>query len=444
MRIVALGLGLGLAGTACTASSEDVRPPENTLFFPTGAGMSPDESVVFIANGNSELRYDSGSVIVLDTASVDNVANAWVASHAIPDGCSQDPEHIETLDCADETAFMRPGSGARVGNFATDIAVQDMGNGSLRLIVPTRGDPSIAWIDWDGSSLNCNPGGGTNALCDDAHRLTYILNDPDLAAVPEEPFSAMADSAGGFAVITHLTSGNITLIDSETGRDAIVSDVAIGLFNSSSLTGLAGTTGVAGRTPTMPNDIIYVGSRAEDRIQTMTVGRPANGSLPFFLQGEWFFLDALGGFSGGSSDTRGMKFSADGSRLYLLNRQPASLQVVDTSIGETGYPTNAGVGGVPVCRQASTLTTFNPGDGERVYLTCFQDGEVFVVNPEGQGHIDDIVTVGRGPFAVVGSAVHDKLYVTNFLEDTIAVVDVSPTSPLRNRVVLRIGQVREP
>jgi hypothetical protein len=32
--------------------------------------------------------------------------------------------------------------------------------------------------------------------------------------------------------------------------------------------------------------------------------------------------------------------------------------------------------------------------------------------------------------------------VTNFLEDTVAVIDVSPTSPRKNRVVLRIGKVR--
>ena len=32
--------------------------------------------------------------------------------------------------------------------------------------------------------------------------------------------------------------------------------------------------------------------------------------------------------------------------------------------------------------------------------------------------------------------------MTNFLEDTIAVIDLAPSSPTRNRVVLRIGKAR--
>jgi hypothetical protein len=43
---------------------------------------------------------------------------------------------------------------------------------------------------------------------------------------------------------------------------------------------------------------------------------------------------------------------------------------------------------------------------------------------------------------VVGAPNRKKVYVTNFLEDTLAVIDVSPSSPTYNRVVLRIGDVR--
>jgi len=444
MRIVALALGLGIGSAGCTASSEDVRPPEDTLFFPTGAGIAPDESVLFVANANSELRYDSGSVVVLDLATIDQVANAWTTSMTRPDNCQQDTDHTETLNCGDETVFMRAHAGARVGNFATDVAVQDTGNGTLRLIVPTRGDPSISWVEYDGTTLTCAPGSEGYALCDDAHRLTYVQNDPDLAPLPDEPFSTFVDSVGQFAIITHLTSGDVSLVDTEPGRDAIITDVAVGLFNPDPLTGLTGSTGVAGRTPSMPDDVVYVGSRSEDRIQTMTVGRPANGELPFLLLGNWFFLTGVGGFGGGSTDTRGMSFSSTGDRLYLVNREPPTLQIIDTSLSKTGFPVNAAVAGSPICRQASTLTVLDPGDGERVYVTCFQDGEIYVVNPSGQSQVEDIIEVGRGPYAVVASKTRDKLYVTNFLEDTIAVIDVSPTSPLRDRVVMRIGEVREP
>jgi len=82
------------------------------------------------------------------------------------------------------------------------------------------------------------------------------------------------------------------------------------------------------------------------------------------------------------------------------------------------------------------------GDGERAYVTCFQDGQVYVVDPRGIGRVEDVITVGRGPYAAVAAPDGRRLYVTNFLEDTVAVIDLVPSSPTRNRVVLRIGELR--
>src|SRR6185369_11235388 len=149
-----------------------------------------------------------------------------------------------------------------------------------------------------------------------------------------------------------------------------------------------------------PGDIVYVGSRSEDRIQTFTVGRPINAA-PVLLTGSFFFLDGVGNGSNinsGSNDTRSMAFSPSGDRLYLVNRKPPSLQIFDTSIGPTGVPRNALAGAVDICRQASTVTVVDSGDGERAYVTCFQDGQVYVVDPRGTGRVEDVITVGRGPY----------------------------------------------
>jgi YVTN family beta-propeller protein len=427
---------------ACTASSEEVAPHEDddkALFFPTGAAVSPDDAWLFVANANSELRYDSGSVVVVDLAQVDQASGAWTSSKTVPAGCEPDPDHTETLVCSEEH-FIVPGAGARIGNFATDIAVQDFKNGSsLRLIVPTRGDPSVAWIDWDGTKLSCNQDAQGFALCDADHRLSYVHNDPNVGLLPDEPFDAFAGK--DFAIVTHLTTGGITLIDSPPGGNATIADVATGLFAPDPLTGLRGSTGVAGRGD---SGLVYVGSRSEDRIQTVTVGRPVNTAPPYLIADNYFFLDFVGGNSGGSSDTRGMAFSASGDRLYLINRRPPSLQIYDTSLGPTGFPKNDGIAATDLCREASTLAVMDTGDGERVYVSCFQDGEIYVIDPRGLSSVEDIVTVGRGPYAVAAAPTRKKVYVTNFLEDTVAVIDVSPTSPTYNRVVLRIGEPRAP
>src|ERR1043165_2389706 len=99
--------------------------------------MAPDESVLFVANANSELRYDSGSISVIPLPLVDSVVSDWTTNQTIPDGCTQDPDHIETLQC-DEAGFLSQQAGVRVGNFATDMAVHDLDNGPLRLGIPTR------------------------------------------------------------------------------------------------------------------------------------------------------------------------------------------------------------------------------------------------------------------------------------------------------------------
>ena len=70
-------------------------------------------------------------------------------------------------------------------------------------------------------------------------------------------------------------------------------------------------------------------ARSRDRIQTLTVGCPANSERPppYIIPEQYFFLDAVGANAGGSSDTRGMVFSANGDRMYLINRRPPSLQI---------------------------------------------------------------------------------------------------------------------
>jgi DNA-binding beta-propeller fold protein YncE len=378
------------------------------------------------------------------------------ADKVIPDRCSQDPDHSETLTC-DAALFINGDAGVRIGNFATDIAVQDFTGGNLRVLVPTRGDPSISWADYNGETLSCVKGDERFALCDDTHRLTTVRNDAALGSIPNEPFSVFADSANGFAIVTHQSAGAVTLIDSRAGADAQVVDIKAGLFAQDASTGIRSATGVAGRSPNGANDIIYVGSRSEDRIQTFTVGR--FGSDAFLLASNYFFLDAVGANTGGSSDTRGLQFSPAGARMYVVNRNPPSLQIYDTSETATGVPANVATGASDICREASTVsvlagnqdTSTVDNGGERAYVTCFQDGQVYVVDPHGQSRVEDIITVGRGPYGIVAATganpaanMQKQLFISNFLEDTIAVVDVTPGSKTRNRVVLRIGIPRAP
>jgi DNA-binding beta-propeller fold protein YncE len=237
-----------------------------------------------------------------------------------------------------------------------------------------------------------------------------------------------------------------------------ISDALVNVFlGAGNIVG--GATGVVGRASTAPTieeprpgaDIVYIGSSTENRVQTFTVGRPVNDPAPYLLPGNFFLLDGIDVNYGNSTETRGMQFSKDGNRLYVVNRRPPSLSIFDTSLGPTQVPRNVQTGSTDICRQASTVAVLGFGEngqedaveGERAYVTCFQDGELYVVDPRGQSQVEDVLTVGRGPYSVVAVdavGAPRRLFISNFLEDTIAVVDVDPQSPSRNRVVLRIGE----
>jgi hypothetical protein len=425
--------------------------------------VAPDDSVLFIANANSELRYDSGSISVIDLAIVEPVIQSWVDKKDT-NGCTPDTDHRETLIC-DARRFMKKTllgqpAAVRIGNFSTDIALQDFTTNpagtplvNYRLFVPTRGDPSVAWADYNGDRLSCTSGSESFALCDDSHRLQTPDNDLASSVIPDEPFNVFADSANGFAIVTHLTNGAVTLIDSNATSDAQIADIRLDVFAPDPGSGLRSATGVAGRTLGPGADIIYVGSRSDDRIQTFTIGHPRNNAPPVLVPGNYFFLDSVGGNSGAgsSADTRGVRFSPPHAPpdvrpdlLYVVNRSPPSVQIFDTSIGPDGLPLNRPTGASDICPEASTLAVVDTAIGERAYISCFQDGTIYVVDPRGQSRVEDIITVGRGPFAIAASQAMQQLFISNFLEDTIAVVDVNPASVNKNRVVLRIGIPRAP
>jgi len=459
------GPGLGRAGViavlatlaalaGCTAAESDVGPPSDQLFFPTGLAVAPDDSVLFVANSNSELRYDSGTLNVIDLDLVKKAIDPWVTSQD-PGDCSPDPDHRETLIC-EEAPFIRAPSGVRIGNFATAIAVQHFGPGNDRVFVPTRGDPSIAWANYDCNSLSCTAASASFQQCDDAHRLTSELEDPDMTHAVDEPFDVFASAStdgSGFAVVTHQTNGVVTLIDSPATDLARIADIKYNIFDPDLLTGLRGATGVSGRSTPGGGEQVYVGSRTEDRIQMFTVGRPEAPAPAYLVESNFFFLNAVGADAGvgGSTDTRGMTFSQDGNQLYLVNRMPPSLQIYDTTLGADGFPANRAIGASDICRDASTLTALHfpvgpttPVPYDRIYLTCFDDGQVYVVDPSGVSQVEDVILVGRGPYAVAAAPSRNLVFVTNFLEDTIAVIDVDPASVNRNRVVLRIGTPKAP
>jgi YVTN family beta-propeller protein len=431
----AAGIACAAIAASCTASSDEVRPPSDDFYFPSGMALSPDGRYLGVVNANSDLRYDSGTLLLVDADEIRSLVSDWLATGEVPDGrdCEVDRSVGYTLHCGTEQLIGAGGS-VRIGNFATEVAFQELTAGAARAFVAVRGDPSVTWVDLDpaGGRLYCGDG-GDHHRCDDEHRLRRVRGDSDLDPLPPEPFGLFVDGGNEYALVTHLTTASVSLIDAPAdGGDPVVADVVRGLFQPNSQ-GLQGAVGIAGRRPGDPSDKVYVTSRSEPSLRSLSVVRGT--SFPELAVGRRMDLRDLGR---PADNARGLAFNGDGSRAYVVNRSPPALQIVDTSIDALGQPANQPIGSVGLCRQGSSATVADTGRGERVYVACFRDSQVWVINPANQA-LDTIIPVGRGPHGLVVSEADSLLFVTNFLDDSLSVVDLEQGSETENRVVLRLG-----
>jgi DNA-binding beta-propeller fold protein YncE len=421
---------------ACPASSDEVRPPKDQFFFPTGIAMTADENVLFVANANSDLRYDSGSISVVNLETVVAVVTDWVDNGTVPNDCEKDKTVATTLVC-DEAFALLADSTVRTGNFATEIGVQLLDSGDSRIFAAVRGDPSLTWVDFDSETraTECGGGGGDLPRCDNDHRLNRMRNDSSLGGLAPEPFGLYVDSSAGFVVVTHLALGAVSLADAPSdGSAPQLSDALGGVFEPDFNTRVRSALGAAAR---LPGGRVYVTSRSEDRVQMFSVVRIGT-QPPNLVPGNFFFLRGVEP----SDNGRGIRFSADGQEAYIVNRSPPMLQILDTSIDPTGAPRNELTRAVELCPSASSIAVGDLGQGERVFIACFREGQVWAIDP-ASGTLDAIIDVGRGPQSLVVSTANQQLYVSNYLEDTIAVIDLNPASMTQNRVVLRLGRTRQ-
>jgi len=445
-----------LLAQGCPASGDAVRPDSGAFYFPTALAVdgTPGQAHdrMFVGSANSDLRFDSGVINTVDLASVRAVLDPWVNSDTVADGCVADTELIGALSC-DEKQFVLgqsdalPGDAARIGNFITDIQVQRLDSGTLRLFAPVRGDPSVTWADFDPASgaLACSENADFDR-CDDEHRLVRLA-DADVP-LSGEPFQVHVDGDNEYVVISHLSaligSGVVSLVDAPATGDApaLVDTVPSG---GNLLTGEASAVGIAGRTPGAPNNLIYVTSRVEAIVRTLVVTEVAEQRR--LLPGPGFTLARVRD----SNDARDLVFGQDGSRAYILNRNPPALHVLDTSIGDTGLPKNELLRVVALCDQPSRIALAEVEGRERVYISCFRASEVWTVDPEA-GVPLAFTRVGRGPHAIQtvrhcadGASctdVRSRVYVANTLEDTVSIIELE-RGQFENRVVMKIGRTRQ-
>jgi hypothetical protein len=364
------------------------------------------------------------------------------------------------------------------------------GENAGRLLIGVRGDTSLTNVDvapvgtYGNPSpvhpaFHCTSGGLTSTLgqCDlkvqdTSSPLDLEMGDPSAAQVPlpDEPYALAIDPTRGYLYVGHLVgstsvqnSGGVSLFDASGA--ALTVDPQFPLpptfiapfgppFPSNS-SGLFGVTNLhmhesLGNSPGSGKNL-FVSSRYVPQVSSMTpIGPPLcqPGSGPEqddVLIGAGDTLNAqLAG-----SEMRGVEFlepppnndpslPSYATRAFALQRVPPALVAFDIAHNQSGATIVTPTDVTETCSSPTFLYQNDAGDGPRLFVNCFDTGEVYVFDPTGPSLITTLM-VARGPAGMVFDATRPVAYVLSFTQNNVVVVDLAPGSPTQYHVVQRLG-----
>lgn len=431
--VAALAVALGGAA-GCDLSNPGVPLPSATLNFPIAVGVVDGEAgeggYLLVANSNFDVRYASGSV---QSWRLDAIHDAIDA--ALETGCGA----ANTSPCSilierDPATFLA--DEVLIGSHSDGLAI---GPDRDRVYLPVRsGRGVLTWIDLDAATgdLSCGGGNGEVERCDDRHRGADVADvDRDLS-LPTDPVdvavipSALLGGTGAAdAIVVAHRNGNASLFlddpDADDARPVLV-DVLPGVpfdIVSAELdpeSGLVWLTSAASTATRATRDLVAIApvvSETDTRLATVQ---------RLTLRGVDDGLDA-----------RDIAFDVGEDRAWVLTRRPEAAITLDFAVVPP-EPGTAPLG--PIYAVASgpsrierVVVPFDP-DGQagpiaavdRTYLvvSAYDANSVQVIDPD----LGLVATVAglAGPFEMALDASRDRLFVVNFGNNTIGVVDLSP------------------
>ena len=486
-----LAVALLAVGGGCNFGQSGIEPPANRIFLPAGIVADPDESLLYVVNSNADLRFNAGTIAVVDMARWDairtqnelnpfGICTKTRFSRTEPvadDYCCRDLVDSNVLNC-NEPQFIQSDATVALGSFGGAVQLQrfhrdpnDVNSEVVRrLFVAVRAEPSITFADvtltGGRASIRCTgPRGGGSAqpaesYCDDNWRLRRPAGvTPGALVLPEEPHLLTLDDDLGILYVGHLTvSANAQI----QGGGVSTVDVCSPQSDSSvRFAGLARTTflpatlsqAVAALSPANPAQHatrIYATARYSTAISGMVLRDPtqvACGAAPdrdlTLVPADSFFASA---FLPRGADIRGILFSEDGGKAFVLHRNdaataanPAAIAVLDRAPLADGTPANDPTAVLEVCGGPTAMQMHDAGRGKRIYVTCYDDGQIDVVDPVTLV-VTATIDVGAGPNSLVFSPLDPAIaYVAGFANSHLSVLDLKPGSPTENHVILRVG-----
>jgi DNA-binding beta-propeller fold protein YncE len=463
--VLAVSVGALAPAAGCSFGESGVNPPLDDIFLPGGLRVDPAGRWLYVVNSNSDLRYNAGTLVTadLDAAAADRLRTDWpncpgpgyVADEVSePRFCCRDYFDPTILNCK-ESGYIDPARTVLMGSFGSALEVEHRPGtppDARRVYVAVRAEPSITFLDGtvtdQGVILRCRDDDqGPNPLCDDTHKVLGQTDPAKGPRLPEEPQKLVLDSQLRLLYVAH-ASESLSLVDicpdkpyMTSTRRPVFDQPAMWVTSLvlSSPGDAAADVFVTGRELFGRTTTGILSLRLRDADQPCANGprRPID-----LLPGQTFYPSA---FYSNGSDIRGYALWPERQRAYVLHRNggnltdPQAVVALDRTPDAQGHPINQSLGVVEVCAGGTEMKWGNGGRGPRLYVVCFDAGQIYVIDPENVV-VTGIINVGRGPALLTFSEKDPgTAYVTGFSDNNVSVVDLRAGSPTENRVIQRLG-----
>lgn len=502
-----LGLSLTLL-SGCFDTDRGPSPPPREFYYPTGLVVSPGGKSLFVANSDFDLQYRAGTVQAIDLDRLRGLVARLQGSDEVgtvrcdagglavsdesdrilyPGLCAPidlDSPPVDPDSPSDQQGTLVRNS-VNIGAFATDIQIVRQpdaafpklfpgttdelggpnGDGSTRarLLLPVRGDPSLTWIDIDddtggNQSFQMACGQGSSGRCDDAHRAGVDpATNPRELTLPSEPFALAVSERADAMVMTHQTSGAVSLILNDLGRGycpSLAARPTLSYVMGGLPTGVTGAVPLplprwaltldkaTGQLPAYAPGFL-VSYRDAARIDLLRYNDDCGSSRrPYLtLNASTPIVSNAGGF-----DSRGMAIDTGRRKacearcgeedmkclegcagepidLYVANRAPPSLLVGQLT---SDYITFADP--IPLAQGASQVSigSIIDHDGQRqtrVFAVSFDARLIYVYDPAARA-VESVVYTGRGPTALAFDPQASYAYLAHFTDSYLSVLDL--------------------
>lgn len=447
-----------LLWAGCAEEEAGRSPPLDSLYFPTGATLTPAEGAprrLLVVSGNTDLRFRSGVLHAFDVEWIDQqIAAAPLPADCPPETPACRPKRVESLAGGLVGAV-------EIGDFGGEIAVVNLGGGQ-RAFVPIRSTDSVVAVEIDSATgaMSCAIRGGTDCR-------TRGVRFPRF-----DPFSVA--TAEGNVYVGH--------IGTDLDHRGVIGAAAV---DAPMWTGEGGRFTEI-KLPTAPPGGLAIGAcreEAEGRTCTLFAsGRSLREGLdPIFLfdfregvlqAGPLLSRNVFSQQRG--VEARGLSVSTNGNFVYEAIRLPDALATIDVSRVDTSPPPGCVI---PVGEElppegcegeaqpldgvaeprfvTANLTTMPPGPNVVLSIPRGPSDElVLVTTEEGLMFYDPRIGVlsgalrnlGPAPSAIAwreeGTGV--RLYVPSYGRGTLAVVDVPDLfRPSTAQLIAVVGPVQE-